>query len=160
MKDPEVQAVLTRVRDAVAHALRSDSETVEFTTDDARWLLANLIPPCEDEPPLTVPFAVLVRYPMSLVTTVTALWEVYMRQLPAGQLKLTTPVEPLLIRLGKDYSEEPLRELDRVLHDLYRLQKIGYQRVYRDGVDTLIVWLTPDVVKRARAYKESLRPHA
>jgi hypothetical protein len=161
VKDPEVAIILERIGDAVAQAIEADEPTVQLTTADARWLIANTVPPSEDEPPLTVPHGLLMRYPLSVITVVTALWEMYMEQAPLGQLKLTTPVEPLLRRLGKEYTQEKVqRQLDRALVDLYRLQKIGSQRFYKDGVDTLIVWLTPELQKRARDYQDSLSARA
>lgn len=160
MKDPEVQDVLNRVRNAVAGSLWADKPTVELKTADARWLIANIVPPSEKEPPLVIPFGILQRYPIALVTVVTALWGSYMGQVPPGLLTLTVPVEPFLARFGKQPDQDTLRELTKILHNLYYLQKVAYQRKQVGGVDTLTVWLTPDILKRVRAYQESLRPHA
>jgi len=94
---------------------------------------------------------ILEIYPMSVQTFVAACWELYMAQEPRGQSTLSFAVRPFLARMGKTYGHESLRELEGVLYDLYRIMRVGYQRQYVDGVDTIIIWLTPEIIKRVQA---------
>lgn len=154
--------LLRRVYGLLQDAIERDEETVSVSVKDLRWLFEKFTPlnvgPAEDERPLVVPYGVLKTYPLALTDCVAAMWEIYTTQDPGNQSQVEFEVEAFLCRMGKNYSEKPLRELHAVFHQLYNEQHIGYTREYIKGVDTVRVYLTPDALKRAKAYAESLRP--
>lgn len=106
---------------------------------------------------LTIPHGVLERYPLSLATVVTALWEIYISDPPSDPLCFSTPVEPLLARLGKPCDDDQRRALHDVLYKIYRVQRIGFRMGIEDDTLKLTLWLTPEIVKRIRLYQEQMK---
>lgn len=105
---------------------------------------------------LLVPYGVLARYPLSLPTLVAALWWFYVSEQRDQETCLEVGVARLLERLGKPYSPETVRELTRLLYEIYVVQKVGFRIEPKDGVETLTLWLTPETMKRIKIYRQQV----